>query len=299
MVDVGALVRDMTGMLERLLGTDVRLEVACAPDAPRILADPGQVQQVLVNLAANARDAMPRGGSLRIAVEGVRLPRRKAADLGTVAGEHVLLAVTDTGTGMDPETLSHIFEPFFTTKGLGRGTGLGLATVYGIVEQSGGTVAVESVPGTGTTFRIYWPRVYAAVDPPRRPVPAAAAERAATVLMVEDQPRVRELVESALRRHGYRVLSAADAHEALELFGREADGIDLLITDVIMPDINGVELANRLRSSHPDLPTIFMSGYSDEFLEQRTGLGTDSAFLQKPFSMTELLRAVTGVLARP
>ena len=299
-VDLGAALSEMRKVLERLIGSDVALRVQVPPAPACVLIDPAQLQQIVMNLAANARDAMPRGGHLEITVRVTHDGRRdaQAGDPGTDDAGWVELEVRDDGQGMDEATRTRLFEPFFTTKSLGRGSGLGLATVYGIVQQSGGDVVVESAPGTGTTFRIRWPRVLADPDPtapdaPERTTPIPAG---ATVLVVEDQEQIRTLLEKTLRRAGLHVLSTGDPRAAESLLQEAEGAVDLLITDVVMPGLDGPALAERLRAVDPALPVIFISGYPDEVAGERRPLGPHAAFLQKPFRLEELLEAVARTL---
>jgi CheY-like chemotaxis protein len=251
------------------------------------------VEQVLVNLAVNARDAMPDGGRLAIRTENVDV-----TDVGDVpAGPYVLIEMTDTGTGMDAPTLARVFEPFFTTKERGKGTGLGLASVYGIVRQSGGHIAVTSTPGIGTSFRIHLPRVNAPVDASRAPrvvsVPAAGTE---TVLVAEDEQMVRVLIRKVLEQAGYTVLLASGGAEALQLAARHAGPIQMLVTDVVMPGMNGRELARRLLELRPDTKVLYLSGYADDAVERHGVLDPGTAFMQKPFSPGALASRVREVL---
>jgi CheY-like chemotaxis protein len=271
-----------------------------APDQPlgQVKADPGQVEQVIMNLAVNARDAMPEGGKLVVETTNFTMDdeyvRRHPAAL---PGQYVMLAVTDTGHGMGTATLNHIFEPFFTTKELGKGTGLGLATIYGIVKQSGGFIWVYSEPGKGTTFKIYLPRV----DEPVKPMQPSkngvtAARGTETILLVEDEEALRELVGQFLRKNGYTVLEAKNGVEGLLIAERHSGPIHLLVTDVVMPKMGGWELAKRLVVQRPGLKVIYMSGYSEYTATPRQYEEWRGAFLQKPFTMDELARKVREVL---
>src|SRR5438094_695988 len=285
-VDLNRLVRDVAKMLRRLIGEDIKLETLLAPELGAVRVDAGQMEQVLVNLAVNARDAMPEGGRLTIKTDNV--------DAG---GSQVLPHVSDSGVGMDEEVQAHLFEPFFTTKPRGKGSGLGLATVYGIVRQSGGHIAVDSAPGRGATFRVYLPRVEAPLDPTDRPRPVTApAAGSETILLVEDEHLVRLLARKVLERAGYRVLVAAGGAEALELAERYAGPIHLLLTDVVMPGMNGRALMRRLAPLRPDLRVLYMSGYADEAVAQHGVLDPGTAFLQKPFTPGGLADKVRGVL---
>jgi PAS domain S-box-containing protein len=293
-VDLNEVVRETRTLLDRLIGEDVEVVVDLADDPWLVLADPGQLSQVVLNLAVNARDAMPAGGRLSIKTENVELDADYAANhVGVEPGRYVLLQVTDTGIGMDKETQDRVFEPFFTTKA--EGTGLGLATVHGIVSQTGGHIWLYSEPGLGTTFKLYFTQTKRRpVERPRAPE-IAVLDGTETVLLVEDEEGVREFVATILRGHGYRVLEADRADRA-EAIAAESDGIDLLITDVVMPGRNGRELAERLQASSPAMRVLFTSGYpADTAL--RTGVSDASAaFIEKPFGPVELARAVRELL---
>jgi PAS domain S-box-containing protein len=297
-VDPNAIVEAMKPMLRHLLGEDIALVTVLAPALGRVKADPGQLQQVLMNLAVNARDAMPHGGRLTIETSDVDLDEAFARPhVGVDAGAHVLVSVTDTGAGMDAETRLHLFEPFFTTKAPGKGTGLGLATVYGIVQQSGGHVAVESEPGRGATFRIYLPRVEVAVEAPRpEPARIEPARGSETVLLVEDEEAVRRLAGEVLRTRGYAVLEARHPGEALLLGERHPGPIQLLVTDVVMPQMGGRELAERLRTARPELRVIYMSGYTGDVAVLREVAETGERLLAKPFRPDDLVARVRAIL---
>ena len=296
-LDLNALVLDNLKMLPRLIGEDIEVVNLPGAELGRIKADPGQLAQVILNLAVNARDAMPQGGkiileTLNVAVEEGYTQKR----VSMPAGDYVMLAISDTGAGMDVETQSHIFEPFFTTKGQ-QGTGLGLSTVYGIVKQSGGYIWVYSEQGKGTTFKIYFPRVSEAE------VPAQAESRARkavagkeTILLVEDEPTLRELVRRFLERHHYTVLEAEDGRAALDVVSQYTGRIHLLLTDIVMPDMNGRELARRLLRLRPGTPVIYMSGYTERTIQQNGELEPGLAFLQKPFTEETLMEKVRAVL---
>jgi CheY-like chemotaxis protein len=294
---MNVVIGNIEPMLQRLIGEDIELSTRLAPQLGATRADAGQIEQVVMNLAVNARDAMPTGGKLTIETANVDLDVAAAARLpGLAEGPHVLLKVADTGSGMPPEIIARIFEPFFTTKPKGRGTGLGLATVYGIVTQNEGALAVESAVNRGTTFRIYLKRVDGVPDvaaaPPRQPSPG----KGETVLLVEDDPRVRKLAHRLLVRGGYAVIEAADAEDAVRLAGEHAGKIDLLLTDVIMPGISGRMLAQRLSHLQPTLKVLYMSGYTDDAIVNHGVLSRDIAFLQKPFTPTTFGRAVREAL---
>ncbi|CAN5868933.1 hypothetical protein BH11MYX2_BH11MYX2_27510 [soil metagenome] len=284
-------------MLKRLLGADIHLTLLPTTDGWTIKADPGQVEQVLLNLAVNARDAMPEGGELTIETENVVLDGRYVGEHHDVSpGPYVMLAVTDTGFGMDAETQANIFEPFFTTKGLGKGTGLGLATVFGIVKQSGGHMWVYSEPGSGTTFKVYFPRADGVPEPRVNPVPVSVAVATETILLVEDDDQVRAVAESVLRRAGYVVLVAPNAGEALLICEKHGARIHLLLTDVILPRMSGRHLAERLAPMRPEMKILFMSGYTDDSVLQHGILESGVAFLQKPFTPDGLTRKVHETL---
>src|SRR4029077_1415508 len=273
-----------------------------AADCGSVKADPGQLEQVIVNLSVNARDAMPNGGRLMIETKNVDLDGDYPTDRVTIpAGRYVMLAITDTGTGMDAKTKARIFEPFFTTKPVGKGTGLGLATVYGVVQQSGGYIWLYTELGHGTSFKVYLPRVDAAASQAVAEEPAAGSvDGSETVLVAEDEEAVRQIIEKALDAHGYRVLSAGDGGTALERAAAHAGPIDLLVTDVVMPDMNGRELSRRLTEARPNVKTLYLSGYTDDAILHRGVLQEGVAFLQKPFSLRALARKIRQVIeARP
>jgi PAS domain S-box-containing protein len=296
-IDLNAVVTEVRGLLERVLGEDVRLESRLAADLGSTRADPGQIEQVIVNLAVNARDAMPRGGSLTIATENVELDEAFAArHMGAELGSYVALAVSDTGRGMDRETLERAFEPFFTTKPVGQGTGLGLATVYGIVQQTGGHIRAESETGRGSTFTVFLPRVWEdapARDEATRP---ARPEGSETILLVEDEEIVRSLVREMLELVGYRVLDAPDGPAALALAAEIDEPIDALVSDVVMPGLSGQELAARLTAVRPGLRVLFTSGYNEEAITNHGVLSPGSAFLEKPFTAGQLAQKLRAVL---
>jgi len=300
-LDLNEVVQSVDKMLRRLVGEDVELLSVLAPGLGHVKADPGQLEQVIVNLAVNARDAMPTGGKLTIETADAEMAETRVRDLATVpAGRYVMLAITDSGTGMDEETKARIFEPFFTTKEQGKGTGLGLATVYGIVKQSGGFIWLYSEPGHGTTFKIYLPRVEGAADALTPPVGTAEVPRGTeTVLIVEDEEAVRALAKTALTRKGYRVLEAANGGEALLRCESEQAPIHLLVTDVVMPGLGGAGLAQRLAPLRPDMKVLFISGYADRAAARHGTIQPGAAYLEKPFSLEALARKVREVLDRP
>jgi signal transduction histidine kinase/ActR/RegA family two-component response regulator len=295
-VDLNRIVTGMQPLLRPLLGEDVIVESRLAPSLRRIRADPGQIEQVILNLAVNARDAMPNGGTLAIETANVVLDERSEG-LPLPGGPAVMLAIRDTGTGMDAVTRQRIFEPFFTTKPLGQGTGLGLSTVYGIVRQSEGNITVFSEPGQGSVFRCYFPSASEASLEPggelRSPDACAGSE---TILIAEDEGEVRALMRRALLRQGYTVLEASHGREALELAGGYPETIDLLITDAVMPFVSGRELAERLTATRPGLRVLIVSGYSGEAVERHGVLTPESVFLQKPILPATLLAAVRDIL---
>ena len=300
-LDLNAALADVQSMLTRLIGEDIRIVTSFDPALGRVFADPGQMEQVLVNLVVNARDAMPEGGALVLETSNVDLDESYArTHPGSTPGRHVRLAVSDTGHGMDAATASRVFEPFFTTKPRGKGTGLGLATVHGIVQQSGGHVDVYSELGHGTTFKIYLPRVEAEearpADEGARVEPHRGTE---TIVLVEDEDGLRALIREVLEDAGYRVAEAADPEHGLAAVRAQPGGIDLLMTDVILPQMRGNELADRVREISPRARVVFMSGYTDEAIGQHAVLTPGAHFLQKPFTLDALLAKVRAVLEGP
>jgi PAS domain S-box-containing protein len=293
-VNVNRLVIDLERMLRRIIGEGVRLETELDPGLHPVVIDPGQLEQVIMNLAVNSRDAMPGGGTLRLVTSNVVLNEEFVSrHVGSRPGAYVLLEVGDTGVGMDQATRERIFEPFFTTKEVGKGTGLGLATVYGIVKQSGGYIGVESEPGKGSTFRIYLPlpavsRVQAEQDRER----AGGGRGNETVLLVEDETAVRSMLYSSLKGYGYRVIQAADGEEALRLFEQGTEPVHLLLTDVVMPRMNGEELAEEITRRDGRVKVLFMSGYTDREIHWRSAPPDDRSYLQKPFTPDQLVRRV-------
>jgi CheY-like chemotaxis protein len=284
-------------MLRPLIGEDIVLTTKLDPALGPIEADPGQLHQVVMNLVVNARDAMPKGGALSI--ETANADVEDVGDGSIAPGRYVTLTVRDAGEGIDETTLSQIFEPFFTTKESDKGTGLGLATVYGIVKQSGGYVAVESEVGVGSEFTIYLLRVDDARQPRREAAPAPVVRASGggrTVLVVEDEDVVRGLVRQVLQGVGFEVLVARDGEEAFALAAEHH--IDVLVSDLMMPNVGGQEVAERLRSSHPELKVVFMSGYAEVGLFSDGGLPPGTAFLEKPFTFSELTELVQGLLPR-
>jgi two-component system cell cycle sensor histidine kinase/response regulator CckA len=285
-LSLNAIVTDMDMMLRRLIGEDVELVTLLEPELGPVRADPTQIEQVIVNLVVNARDAMPHGGALRI----------ETANVNTDVGDMVEFRLTDTGTGITPQQRQRLFDPFFTTKE--GGTGLGLATVYGVVEQSGGTIEVESEPGLGTSFRIRLPRVQEPLEQPTLVVhDRSRTDRGTeTILLVEDEAIVRQLVGEMLKRNGYTVLQAGDGPSALELLRRHSDPVELLITDVVMPGMSGRDVANAVTAMRPGIQVLYTSGYTDSVIGPHGVLDAGIAFLQKPFSVDDLVRKVRGLL---
>jgi two-component system cell cycle sensor histidine kinase/response regulator CckA len=300
-VNLNGIVLDSEKMLSRIIGEDIEVTTALTEDLVPVMVDPGQIEQVIVNLCVNARDAMPDGGKLTIETANVTLDEAYTRRRLTVTpGDYVMLAVSDTGIGMTKEVKQHLFEPFFTTKELGKGTGLGLATCYGIVKQSGGNIWVYSEPGQGTTFKIYLPQVDRKAETlPRRDEVGYLPGGTETVLLVEDEPSVRDIAARILREQGYRVLEAATGEDAVGFATEKGDEqIRLLVTDLVMPEMGGRELADRLRAVYSDIKVLFLSGYTDEAVVRHGMLDTGAAFLQKPFSAAALTRKVRELLDR-
>ena len=300
-IDLHAVVAGMDAMLRRLIAEDIQLESVLGPGQVPVRADRGQLEQVILNLVVNARDAMPRGGRITVEVEWVTLDEAYAQSHPTIRpGPHAMLSVTDTGHGMDAETLAHVFEPFFTTKERGKGTGLGLATVYGIVEQSGGHVHAYSEPGIGSTFKVYLPRVDEAIFEPEVGGQVAPVRGGSeTVLLVEDEDGVRATAREALESNGYTVIEARNGVEALEVYQRHAGRVELLVSDVVMPRMGGGELAQRLSAECPEIRVLFISGYPDDAVVRHGVVEHGSALLQKPFALSDLARKVREVLDAP
>jgi PAS domain S-box-containing protein len=298
-LDLNALSSDLEKMLGRLIGEDIDLAIVRGAALGFVKADPGQLEQVVMNLCVNARDAMPDGGLLRIETANIELGAGHLAQHEPVAaGRYVMLAVSDTGGGMDKETLSKIFEPFFTTKEEGQGTGLGLAMVYGIVKQAGGYVWVSSEVGRGSTFKIYLPRIDEAPTEPQAeaPMPPRGWQ---TILLVEDEGALRSIAREILEEHGYRVIDASGPDEAIKIAGRLPETIHLLVTDVVMPRMNGRVLAESLVVGRPDLRILYMSGYTDDIIAHRGVLESGTQLLEKPFTARALLGRVRAVLGEP
>lgn len=296
-VDLNRLVSSLTAMLQRLIGEDVDLRLVLRPDIGRVHADPGQIEQVMMNLVVNARDAMPKGGILTVETENVELDESYASrHIEVRSGPYVMLAVSDNGAGMDEATRGRLFEPFFTTKGAGKGTGLGLSTVFGIVKQSGGSLQVYSEPGSGTSVKVFLPRIEqpVSIDPEmQRKIVRRGHE---TVLVVEDDDMVRNLVRETLERDGYTVIDANSPVEARRASDNYNGTIHLLITDVIMPKTNGRELAEQLTKRRPNMKVLYMSGYTDSAIASSGVLEKEKAFLEKPFTPVSLTSKVRDIL---
>ena len=299
-LDVNGLIKDMTGMLGRLIGEHIEVALVLAPNLPLVLADRGQLEQVVMNLVVNARDAMPGGGRLTIETTNVELENSPFHEEAVMHGHYVMLAITDTGMGMTVETQRRLFEPFFTTKETGKGTGLGLSTTYGIVKQSKGYIWVYSEPGRGTTFKVYLPRSDRGLPAPavNAVITAPVKSASETVLLVEDEAGVRQLAKRILDKAGYRVLEASNGDEAERVFARHADAIDLVVTDVIMPGCGGPELLSRLQVTAPALRVLYMSGYTEQSAAHKAGLGRGLPFVEKPFTAAEFVRHVRDALDR-
>ena len=296
-VDVNTVISDMERLLRPLIGENIALITRLSPDAGRTRADAGQLEQVIMNLVVNAKDAMPEGGKITVQSSDVTVRQNFREHRFIQPARYVVLSVSDTGHGMDKETQSRIFEPFFTTKEKGKGTGLGLSTVYGIVKQSGGYVFAQSEPGAGTTFYIYLPRVE---DAPEEMSPAMLQENekggCETVLLVEDEESVRELVRETLAARGYKVLEAENGESGLRVAEEYRERIDILITDVVMPGIGGRQLAKRLLQLRPNPRVLYLSGYTEDTILHQGALPPGTAFLQKPFTLQNLARKVREVL---
>ena len=298
-LDLNERLRDISKLLRPLLGDDVEILIVPRSPSAVIEADPGQLDQIVVNLAVNARDAMPRGGKFILETGAVKFDEAFAEQKQPMAaGKYVLLTVSDTGHGMDEATVSRIFEPFFTTKEVGKGTGLGLATVYGIVKQSAGHILVYSEPGHGTTFKIYLPSAYHKIGLESKPEPETVSPKrqGTTILLVEDDEIMRSLTRQLLQEHGYTVVEADDGKSALEWVQSHPTQIDLLLTDVVMRRMSGPELVERLQASYPTLKVVFMSGYTGELIAEREVLKRGITLLEKPFSRTALLNTIHATL---
>ncbi len=297
-LDMNALVTDMTGMLDRLIGQHITVTLALAPELPEVIADRGQMEQVVMNLVVNARDAMEAGGSISIETTVIDMPDTLVGESVLPEGRYVRLAIADTGAGMTEETLAHLFDPFFTTKAVGKGTGLGLSTVAGIILQVKGHICVESVVGRGTTFTVYVPvSTQGTLELPVDVEAGVTASNApVTILLVDDDAALRRLATRILPGAGYRVVEASNTHDAEQLFAHEAGRVALLVTDVMMPVVSGPDLWKRLRLTAPELPVVFMSSYLSA--QRRQNLGVGGTFVQKPFSAADLARTVGTALGR-
>ncbi|TAL10509.1 MAG: PAS domain S-box protein [Nitrospirae bacterium] len=300
-LNLNAVIMDLEPMLRRLIGEDIELTIVPGPALGQVQADPSQIEQIILNLVINARDAMPRGGKLTIETANVELDEEYAGRHAAFQpGSYVLVAVSDTGMGMDEETAARVFEPFFTTKEPGKGTGLGLSTVYGIVKQSDGYIWVYSEPGLGTTFKFYLPRSTSLSDKVQADVERTQIPQGTeTILLAEDEDVVRTLVGSILQDGGYTVLAASHSEEAFRISGRHDGTIDLMVTDVVMPGMSGRELAERLASLRPQMKVLYISGYTDDAIVRHGVQAEGTAFLQKPFTPDVLLRKVREVLETP
>jgi CheY-like chemotaxis protein len=299
-LDLNVMVEEVSAMLRRLIGEDVELQLTLGAAAGHVNADPGQLEQALMNLAVNARDAMPRGGTLRLETDRVQIaaaaPDRPEA---LPPGPYAVLRVVDTGVGMDAATQARIFEPFFTTKEPGKGTGLGLSMVHGVVRQHGGAVHVTSAVGIGTTFEILLPQVEAAPEPARVDEPAGRETRGLeTILLVEDEDDVRALAREVLERQGYTVLEASDGLQALRRCEEGAAGFDMILTDVVMPRMSGRELVDRVRAIRPEMRVLYMSGYTEDAILRHGVHDASTVLLGKPFTPAALLAKVREVLDR-
>ncbi len=298
-IDLNGVLREMAPMLRRLIGEGIVLETHLDETVPAVTADPAQIQQIMMNLAVNARDAMPDGGTLTITTESVTIKSTKTGppSPSPSPGDYTVITVSDSGCGMPAEVLDHVFDPFFTTKEVGAGTGLGLATVYGIVKQHGGFIWADSTPGEGARFRIYLPAVEGAPEAqPQGDLPRESTRGTETILVVEDEEMVRELTSSVLRRHGYEVLTAQDGEDALDVAEHFGQSIDLLLTDVVMPRMNGRELYEQLAPREPGMKVLFMSGYANELVSDCSNLGPEPMLLQKPFTVQSLTESVRTIL---
>jgi CheY-like chemotaxis protein/two-component sensor histidine kinase len=297
--DLSEVVRRVEKLLRRVIGEDVKLETALDPAALYVHVDGAQIEQVLINLCTNARDAMPRGGRITISTQRLKLGEDEARAVGVAPGGYARLSVADTGSGMDEATRTRIFEPFFTTKGVGRGTGLGLSIVYGVVKQHDGQISVESAPDAGTTFRILLSLDQRGAKPSspgeQKREPLAGDE---TILLAEDDEGVRRLIELVLRRSGYRVLSAGSGREAVELFRLEEEHVALVISDLVMPELDGREATDAMRRLRPTLEVLFLSGYTAEVISGRAKLRDQDELLMKPVEPEVLLRKVRELLDR-
>ena len=297
-VNLNDVIAHFEKMLSRIVREDIHLEILPQRELEHTKADPGQIEQLLMNLVVNARDAMPRGGTLTIATANVRLNAARAREHNAAAGRYVSVTVKDTGNGMTPEVRARVFEPFFTTKGVGKGTGLGLSTVAGLIEQSAGFVTIDSAPGVGTTVTTYWPAVDDSIEPAEVEPPAATLVGTETILLVEDETGVRQLIGKVLERYGYKVLPARDAEHAIAIEAGYADPIQLLVSDLIMPGLNGPDLAQAIVERRPDIRVLFVSGYASREAVELSLTTRNASFLSKPFTPDKLARKVRERLDR-
>ena len=297
-LDLNEIVENMNRLLQRMIGEDIQLLTILSPGLWPVKVDPGQIEQVIMNLAVNARDAMPEGGRLTLETSNMNLDAEYARrHISVKPGAYVMMAVTDTGCGMNAETQSHLFEPFFTTKEKGKGAGLGLSTVYGIVKQSGGNIWAYSETGKGSTFKVYLPCAAEAVKTFRpKEIAPVVARGTETILLVEDEEAVRTLISRVLQGSGYRVLEASQGKEAIEISQKHGGPIHLMVTDVIMPQMSGRELAERLAPARSEMKVLFMSGYPDNAIVHHGVLDPGTAFLQKPFTLAALENKVREIL---
>jgi CheY-like chemotaxis protein len=296
-MDLNATVVDMEKMLSRLISEDIKLVTILPPHLGHVKADPTQIEQIIMNLVVNARDAMPQGGTLTIETSNVEVDEHYARQHAVVKpGPYVKLEVSDTGVGIDKEIQAHIFEPFFTTKGIAKGTGLGLSTVYGIVKQSGGYIWAYSEPGQGTTFKVYLPRVEEALEQPKEEKPAFVPRGTETILLVEDATTLLELTCEFLEASGYTVLTAGSPAEAIRIIETHTGPIPLVITDIVMPEMNGRALADKLTAIRPSLRVLYMSGYTDDVILRYGTMDSGQGFLQKPFTKKDLVTKVRELL---
>jgi two-component system, cell cycle sensor histidine kinase and response regulator CckA len=297
-LDLNKVIFETNKILQRLIGEDIDLLVGLGPELGKVKADPSQIEQVLMNLSVNARDAMPQGGKLTIETNNVFIDEEYASHHFSVRpGRYVVLAVSDTGCGMDEATQSHIFDPFFTTKEVGKGTGLGLSTVYGIIKQSGGNIWVYSEVGRGTTFKIYLPCVDSLIAEPKISAEVTNLQKGTeTVLLVEDEERVRDMTKEILQESGYQVLEAKHGQDALLVADRHSGTIHLMLSDVVMPQMSGRELAERLAPLHKDMKVLYMSGYTDDAIVHHGVLDEGMSFIEKPFTPNALARKVRELL---
>jgi nitrogen-specific signal transduction histidine kinase/CheY-like chemotaxis protein len=300
-LNLNDLVASLQRMAARLIGEDITMRSRLAPDLGSVSVDPGQFEQVLLNLVVNARDAMPDGGTLRLETANASLDEHYCATHSQVRpGPYVMLAVSDTGVGMDPAVKQRLFEPFFTTKPVGKGTGLGLATIFGAVKQAGGTIEVYSEPGQGSTFKVYLPRVAASPEESaRETAPSGIPRGQETILLVEDETCVRDVALAVLRRLGYTVLTAADGAEGLARAAVHEGPIHLLMTDVVMPGMNGREMAERLLQQRPEVKVLFTSGYTEDIVVHHGVLDARLEFIGKPYSLSALASKVREILDGP